>query len=331
MPFINKNSYSAIPFVIFGIILITALFLKYFEPRLPEVLHKWAEHMSIALIVAVIIGLTYEYTSHLFREEFLKNLLNESQEQVYQALKAYSVLTPDEVFHLLKEIASQINQTPTLFYPARPDGNEYTFTESLEFFDTLVKMRPRETVKILGTWIEPKSHKNLKYLASDFIGKYQLAELAEELRRQAEPILHAGNLTDDNRGWALNYIWAYSRCEKPIYKLLGEIMRATADHEIEKWILFLPVQMPSPEFANMLTTYLEREAPIAEDNLLLVIQAVAALHRAQVADGIAMLKRFPDRFGPHNQEDVERIWRNYALVPEELRSIFLPADTPSSP
>ncbi len=121
MPSTNKTTYAAVPFLIFGIILIAAFFLKYFEPKLPEVLQNWAEHLSIALIVAVVIGLTYEYTSHLFREEILKNLLHESQEQVYQALKAYSVLTPDEVFHLLKEIASQINQTPTLFYPARPE------------------------------------------------------------------------------------------------------------------------------------------------------------------------------------------------------------------
>ena len=191
---------------------------------LPAVLQNWADHLSIALIVAVVIGLTYEYTSHLFREEILKNLLHESQEQVYQALRAYSVLTPVEVFQLLKEIASQINQTPTLFYPARPECNEYTFTERLwDFFDTLVKMRPKEIVKILSTWIEPKSHKNLKYLASDFIGKYQLTEIAEELRRQAEPILHLGNLIEDDRGWVLNYIWAYSRCEKPMYKTLGTL------------------------------------------------------------------------------------------------------------
>ena len=321
----NKMTYAAVPFVIFGIILITAFFLKYFEPMLPEVLQNWAEHLSIALIVAVVIGLTYEYTSHLFREEILKNLLHESQEQVYHALKAYSVLTPDEVFHLLKEIASQINQTPTLFYPARPESSEYTFTESMEFFDTLVKMRPKEIVKILSTWIEPKSHKNLKYLASDFIGKYQLVEIAEELRRQAEPILHLGNLAEDDRGWVLNYIWSYSRCEKPMYKILGDVMRTTSDHEIEKWLLFLPVQMPSIELANMVNDYLERDAPIADDNLLLVIQAVAALHRAQVVDGVALLKKFPNRFGPHHQEDVDRIWRNYTLVPEELKGIFVQA------
>jgi hypothetical protein len=321
----NHTSHAAVPFLIFGIILITAFFLKYFEPMLPEVLQNWAEHFSIALIVAVVIGLTYEYTSHLFREEILKNLLHDSQEQVYQALQAYSVLTPVEVFRLLKEIASQINQTPTLMYPARPESNEYTFTESMDFFDTLVNMRPKEIVNILSTWIESKSHKNLKYLASDFIGKYQLTEIAEELRRQAEPILQMGSLTEDDRGWVLNYIWAYSRCEKPMYKILGDVMRTTSDHEIEKWILFLPVQMPSIELANMINDYLERDAPIADDNLLLVIQAVASLHRAEMTDGVALLKKFPNRFGPHHQDDVERIWRNYALVPEELKGIFLQA------
>ncbi|WP_459990893.1 SPX domain-containing protein [Methylosoma difficile] len=320
----HKN-YAIIPFLIFGIILLCAFFLKYFQPMLPEVLRNWAEHLSIALIVAVVIGLTYEYTSHLFREEILKNLLHDSQEQVYQALKAYNVLTPVEVFRLLKEIASQIDQTPTLLYPARPNSGECTFTESVAFFDTLVKMLPKEIIKILSTWIEPKSHKNLKYLASDFIGKYQLTELADELLRQAEPILHTGNLSDSDRGWVLNYIWAYSRCEKPMYKMLGDVMRTTSDHEIEKWLLFLPVQLPSIELAAMINVYLERDVPIADDNLLLVIQAVAALHRAQAADGVALLKKFPNRFGPHHQEDVERIWRNYALVPEELKGIFLSA------
>lgn len=319
----NQTAFAAVPFVIFGIILITAFFLKYFEPMLPDVLRNWAEHLSIALIVAVVIGLTYEYTSHLFREEILKNLLHESQDQVYKALKAYSVLTPDEVFRLLKEIASQINQTPTLFYPARPESSEYTFTESMEFFDTLVKMRHKEIVKILSTWIEPKSHKNLKYLASDFIGKYQLNEIAKELRRQAEPILHLGKLTEDDRGWVLNYIWAYSCCEKPMYKLLGDIMRTTSDPEVEKWILFLPLQTPSLEYANIINDYLERNAPIPDDNLLLVIQSVASLHRAQVLDGVALLKKFPNRFGPHHQENVERIWRNYTLAPDDLKGIFL--------
>lgn len=321
----KHTSYAVVPFLIFGIILLSAFFLKYFEPMLPTVLQNWAEHLSIAMIVAVVIGLTYEYTSHLFREEILKNLLHESQEQVYQALKAYSVLTPVEVFRLLKEIACQINQTPTLMYPARPESNEYTFTESMDFFDTLVNMRPKEIIKILHTWVEPKSHANLKYLASDFVGKYQLADVADELRRQAEPVLQMGNLAEEDRAWVLNYLWAYSRCEKPIYKTLGEVMRTTTDHDIEKWMLFLPVQMPSIELATMINDYLEREAPIADDNLLLVIQAVAALHRAQMTDGVALLKKFPNRFGPHHQDDVERIWRNYALVPEELKGIFLPA------
>ncbi|MEQ1635579.1 MAG: hypothetical protein ABL903_02735 [Methylococcales bacterium] len=71
--------------------------------------------------------------------------------------------------------------------------------------------------------------------------------------------------------------------------------------------------------------YLERDAPIADENLLLVIQSLASLHRAQVFDGVALLKKFPNRFGPHHQEDVERIWRNYTLVPDELKGIFLQA------
>jgi hypothetical protein len=38
-----------------------------------------------------------------------------------------------------------------------------------------------------------------------------------------------------------------------------------------------------------------------------------------------LAKKFPNRFGPHHQDDVELIWRNYALAPEELKGIFLSA------
>ena len=108
-----------------------------------------------------------------------------------------------------------------------------------------------------------------------------------------------------------------------MYKTLGDVMRTTSDHEIEKWILFLPVQIPSIELATMINDYLERDALIADDNLLLVIQAVASMHRAQVVDGVALLKKYPNRFGPDHQGEVERIWRNYTLTPDELKGIFL--------
>jgi len=38
----NHTSYAAVPFLIFGIILLFAFFLKYFEPMLPKVLQNWA-------------------------------------------------------------------------------------------------------------------------------------------------------------------------------------------------------------------------------------------------------------------------------------------------
>jgi hypothetical protein len=54
----------------------------------------------------------------------------------------------------------------------------------------------------------------------------------------------------------------------------------------------------------------------------LAVQSVAALSRAKVVDGAALLKKFSNRFAARHQAEIEEIWRNYALAPEELRGIY---------
>ncbi len=308
--------------LIFGVLLTTALFLKIIELQVePGPFSTWAGHISVAFIVAGVLGFTYEYLLYQERVRTLRGLLEESREKVFEALRAYGVLTPADIFQMLKDIASQTDEIPTLYVPAREEAKEYTFSESIRYFDALVKVRRKEIVDILGSWIEPKSHLNVKFLASDFIGEYQLDELAERLLEQAEPILHAGKVEDANRDWVLNYIWAASRCENPQYRRLGEILRCTSDEKIEAWILFVPVQMPSKELGEIIDNYLRREAEISPENLKRVVRAAAALQKAEKYDGLNLLKRHKDRFCKVLQATVEEIWRNFALGVEDLKGL----------
>lgn len=319
------------PFLVCLMLFIIALLLKLIELHSPKAsFSTWAEHFSVAFIVAAILGFTYEYFLYQERIKTLRVLLEESREKVFEALRAYGVLTPEGIFRMLKDIASQTNQIPTLYIPAREEAREYTFAESIDYFDTLVEVRRKEIIEILQSWITPKNHLNVKFLASDFIGEYQIHELARDLIVQAQSVLHRGRLNDEDRDWVINYIWAASRCEKPQYKSLGEILCHTADEKIEAWILFVPLQMPSRELGEIIDKYLKRKAPISKENLKRTVRAAAALHKEQEYDGVELLKKYKDRFCEVTKNEIESIWQNYALAPEELKYLFVEMNVETS-
>lgn len=309
----------------FGLILALGLLVKAVELglQLPPggPVSVWLEHISIALMVAGILGLTIEYVLYEHRLEAMRSLLQENREKVFEALKAYGVLMPEGIFRMLKDIASQTDEIPTLYSPPREEAKEYTFSESVDYFDSLVEVRRKEITEILRTWVEPKSHINVKFLASDFIGRYQLKELAPELHVHAWQMLQLGALSETDRSWVLNYLWAASRCELPMYKSLGALLRSTNDEKIAEWILFVPLQMPSSELGEIVEKYLDRQAPISTNNLKQAIRALAKLKAESNYDSAKVFKKFAHRFDRELLIFVEQTWRQYALAPEELGDI----------
>jgi hypothetical protein len=142
------------------------------------------EHCASAFIVAAIIGFSYEYLLHEQRERTFRELFEEHREAMFESLRVYMVLTPERIFELLRDIAVQTKQIPTLYKPARNGNNEFTFADSLEYFDILIPLRKKEVVQALAPWVHPRSHPHLKFLASDFIGMYKLDELVPQLDLQ---------------------------------------------------------------------------------------------------------------------------------------------------
>lgn len=111
---------------------IAELMLKTYP--IPKVI---VEHCASAFIVASIIGFSYEYLLNERRERTFRELFEEHRETMFQSLKVYMVLTPEKIFELLRDIVVQTDQIPTLYTPART-GNEFTFADSLEYFDILI-------------------------------------------------------------------------------------------------------------------------------------------------------------------------------------------------
>jgi hypothetical protein len=218
--------------IVFGVLLFfagSAILVFLPDPYRPDWLKLW-EHIAIALMIAGVLIPTFETIAHTRREQAFEQLFSSLEETIQKSsdkffeqcsnsfsktLTAYHILFPEEVFKLLKGIALQAKQIPTLYDPPRDIQGEYTFANNIEYFTDLMVVHRKRIVDVLREWIYD-DHRNVKFLASDFIGRYKLSELAPDL------LNHAGakyarweDVQTEDRGWIINYIWAYSRCENP--------------------------------------------------------------------------------------------------------------------
>ena len=258
-----------------------------------------AEHLASALIVAGIMGLTYEWLVHretiagfekMFQshQDAVSSALDEQYERFRRLARSAQAMHADDFFVLLSDIAINRAKIPTIYKPARAgDDNEFVFSTNHDFFKNLIG-NPDErqrTANALRGWIELRSHVNLRFLGSDLIGMLQLRELAAELRDIFEKERPRWpELTKAEQCCLLNYAWAVSRCEEPVmYRLLSSFLCGEADDEIKKWILHVPLQMQDDDLRQMISEYLDGMGPSIPPKLLAHVKtAIATLHRHDV-------------------------------------------------
>ncbi len=264
------------------------------------------DHLMIALMVASILGLTYEY---FLNKRRLDELFERMESEIQRVLETYAFASPDKVLELLSDVADQSKLTPTLFRVAR-EGNESTFVTNLQYFDALIAVRRKEVCELLREWIRPQSSSNVKFLASDFIGHYGFTELNADLSREIDVQTEKWEqLDDEEKRWTLNYIWALSRMEIPRYKRLADFLCDKADEKAESWILFVPIQMPEKEFVDVILRYLGRAQKISEANLKAVLKALAKLQdegRCNAKDIIGQHHRLFQ--APALQSEIQRLF-----------------------
>jgi hypothetical protein len=272
------------------------------------------EHIVVALLIASFLSLTYEWFLSNRRESSIRTLLNQQTTQLEgildKMLQQYAAVTPKAILHLIRDIATQTEQTPTLYRPPRNKDNEYTFANNVAYFHALVTFRRQEFCDIIREWLQdPNCPDNVKFLASDFIGRFDLHELRDELRNEAW-IQRArwDDITDvKEKGWILNYIWAYSRTEVPRYHSLSEFLCDTDDEWAQAWILFIPRQMPEPELGRVIDEYLQRTKPISDPNLIQALDALHFLNSEHAYDAKGVIGRCLGRFdNPNLRGEVER-------------------------
>jgi len=310
------------------LLFLTGIVLTLIEHQIPnQDAKRVSEHLASALIVAAVIGFSYERLLHRLREAQFERLFIEHREKTFEAFAGFLTLTSSKVFVLLEDIAEQSyknNRTfPTLYQPPRLDRMEYGFTESLSYFDTLLKVDRDEIISVLARWVHPNSAPSLKFLGSDFIGKYQLDELAGTIHDQsARKLKKWDTLSEEEKGWVLNFAWAASRCEEMMYSRLARLIRTTEESDIREWILFIPLQMQDPEFLQVIASFLERQDQPTDKEMRLVVTGLAELYGTLPSEVEALLKTHSAWFNRGVVlEEIRRAWSSYLFLPDRVIGI----------
>lgn len=306
----------AVLVIFFLVVLALALLLAFLVlPRLSEypALYRLTEHITITLSAASLLGLAFELLLYEYRKRSLTEDLTEFREQALITLKAMGTLAPREVLDLVKDIASSPEFTPTLYDPPRTTA-EYNFIEDASYFDGLVGVARGQVVEVLRTWLHPDSHTNVRFLGSDFVGKYRLQELAHELKDRAERKLRNWDaLAPRERDCTLNFLWAASRCEKRPYTSLGKLLQTTSREDIQEWILFVPQQMPDKELIGVIDYYLQRNKRISSRGLIAAASALAAVELAGHPATPVVIKHTGLFNSPEVRQAIQAAWESRNL------------------
>lgn len=282
---------------------------------------RFVEHIVVTLFAATALGVTYELGLYQHRKRVLRTTLEEYGSAVLQAM---GKITPREIFGLLNDVASSPELIPTLYDPPRSNA-EYNFVGDLTFFSDLMPVARPEIVAILRGWLTEGSHRNVRFLATDFIGYYELRELSEELKTRADKKLkNWERVPHDDRPWVLNAWWAASRCEHPRYESLAKLL-ATTDHaDIQEWILFVPRQMQDQELVPMIDRFLAKNRHIAQSAVGPVAMALAALRDARL-DAVGVIAAHRSFFAdPERRAALEAAWLDYRLDLSEVANALGP-------
>ncbi|MFZ1010772.1 MAG: hypothetical protein WAN65_28290 [Candidatus Sulfotelmatobacter sp.] len=294
------------------------------------------EHITVALLIASILGVTYEYVLSEKREEGIRKLINNLGEDLQSSLdgmfQLYAAATPEVALRMLRDVAIRTDKMPTLYNPPRSEG-EYTIAGNLEYFDLLIKFREEKFCTVIREWLNDPNP-NVKFLASDFIGRYKLIKLTSLLRNEISiQRPQWDKLAEEDKRWMLNYVWAVSCCDAPKFRSLDEFLRSQADNWAQEWILFVAFQMPEPAIGNMIYNYLQaRSKNISDTNLTTAISALHFLQDEGVCDAKSVIERSAFRFSTSValREQIKSLFQIDLSQPSE-RGEVPPSTAPQMP
>jgi hypothetical protein len=297
-----------------------------------DVLHGLLQHLGSAMVVAALMGLTYELLMDRRRSRNHALAIRETEGAVFRAIAGLTQFSAARLLELLQGVAQSIQLLPTLFSPAR-SGTECVFASNPQHFDYLIQSARADVVRVVDGWLR-SDNPNLRFLAGDFVGKYGFTEFLPAMQDAAEEQWLRADWKDlpmPTKAWVLNFLWTVSAAEDNHLRRLGDMIGATTDPFTRLWLLHIPVQMPQIEgAAEFLDAYLSGGDAATAHGILPPAEAQAAIralaaveqeHRtrrsAERGPGIGLLKKHRARFAGHAGY-VRRAWLGLELQADDL-------------
>jgi len=303
-----------------------------------QILQGLLQHLGSALVVAALMGLTYEILMERRRHRNHSEEIAETEGAVFRAIAGLTQFNAARLLELLQDVARNIELQPTLFSPARL-GSECLFATNPKHFDHLIDSARADVIRIVETWLRG-DNPNLRFLGSDFVGKYRLDEFLPQMRESADQVWlkHDWDRLEPRvKSWVLNYFWAVSLAEGNKLRRLIDILVGTRDPFTRRWILHLPVQMPEIDGAfelvdAFLAAYVHRPTMTEElprglfppedaQPAILALAAIEHHHRTRRSDdrgrAIELLRSQRNRF-VDQAAFVRRTWLGLGITPDDL-------------
>ena len=277
--------------VLAGVLVLGGVMVAGSEYIKAKLLHGLLQHLGSACIVAALMGLTYEVLMDRKRQRNHEAQIDNIRSAVLDAIAGLTQFTAPKLLGLLEDVARDLDRTPTLFPPARP-GSECPFSSSPEYFDSIINSAKGDVIKIIGAWLHD-SNPNLRFLASDFVGKHQFRQYASDMRIAADSVWLSGNwdeTPDKTKQWVLNYYWALSVLDGNELQILRDVLLTARDSFTRLWILHVPLQMPDMEgLDGLIDAFMDRvstgekfsgRTSLSPEEARSVIKALAAIERS---------------------------------------------------
>jgi hypothetical protein len=237
------------------------------------------------MIVAAVMGVSYEYFVHRHVADDFRELLVDHEKATESAFSSFRATTARDVLTLLGNIAEHSARIPTLYSPPRDALSEVVFASDDKFFERLIgsDAARAEAVDVLRQWIESPIIQ-LRFLATDMVGMLRLSELALRIRElAAERQKEWKSLSEIERGCVLNYWWAASRCEEPMYESLKTRLVEWSDPFVQRWIIFVARQMPDARLGHIIELFLRlRGTTVKREVLVAALESIETLHHAGI-------------------------------------------------
>ena len=165
-----------------------------------ETVRLLAGAIGEAIVVAAILGLVFEWQRHRAHIQLLEGIEAQVQQLSQKIFRDFAATSNIGAFDIVEEMALNSDRFLTVFdLPRRHSEN--TLSRISSFFEGMAGSGRLLLIERLGIWLNSESQQ-LRFLASDVIGKYCIDELVIFIKQDIDELVASeAELPPDELEW----------------------------------------------------------------------------------------------------------------------------------